>query len=99
MKCLCQLHLYREKCLNLRGNQYKKPATNPPEMLNNNNKKTNRSLNPTELMKAVFGDRSRTNLLKKYEQQAITWLVQRIPPVVTSNAMTGIGFFGSIVVA
>ena len=68
-------------------------------MLNTSNKKMNRSLNPTELMKSVFGDRSRTNLLKKYEQKAITWLVQRVPPAITSNAMTGIGFFGSIVVA
>ena len=68
-------------------------------MLNTKNGKPNRPLNPTELMKSVFGDRARTNLLKKYEQKAITWLVQRIPPAVTSNAMTGIGFFGSIIVA
>jgi phosphatidylglycerophosphate synthase len=68
-------------------------------MLNTDYKKTNRSLNPADLMRTVFGDRTRTNLLKKHEQQAITWLVQRIPPAVTSNAMTGIGFFGSIVVA
>jgi phosphatidylglycerophosphate synthase len=68
-------------------------------MLNTNNRKPIRPLNPTELMKSVFGDRARTNLLKKYEQRAITWMVQRIPPAVTSNAMTGIGFFGSIIVA
>ena len=68
-------------------------------MLNTNNKKTNRSLNPTELMKSVFSDRARTNLLKKYEQEAIAWLVQRIPPAISSNAMTGIGFVGSIIVA
>ena len=68
-------------------------------MLNTTNKKTNRSLNPTELIKAVFSDRARTNLLKKYEQEAIAWLVQRIPPAITSNALTGIGFFGSIIVA
>lgn len=68
-------------------------------MLNTTDKKTNRSRTPTELMKSVFSDRARTNLLKKYEQEAIAWLVQRIPPAITSNAMTGIGFFGSIVVA
>ncbi len=68
-------------------------------MLNNSPKKPIRSLNPTELMKSVFSDRARTNLLKKYEQKAITWLVQRIPPAVSSNALTGIGFFGSVVVA
>ena len=68
-------------------------------MLNTKNKKTNRSLTPTELMKSVFSDRARTNLLKKYEQEAIAWLVQRIPPAITSNALTGIGFCGSIIVA
>ena len=68
-------------------------------MLNTNNKKTNRSLTPSELMKSVFSDRARTNLLKKYEQEAIAWLVQRIPPAITPNVMTGIGFFGSIIVA
>jgi len=68
-------------------------------MPDSKDKKPNRSLNPTELMKSVFSDRARTNLLKKYEQKAITWLLERIPPAITSNALTGIGFFGSIVVA
>jgi phosphatidylglycerophosphate synthase len=68
-------------------------------MPNNNPKKTIKSLSPSELMKSVFSDRARTNLLKKYEQKAIAWLVQRIPPAISSNAMTGIGFFGSIIVA
>jgi phosphatidylglycerophosphate synthase len=67
-------------------------------MRNSNHKRTIKSLNPTELMKSVFSDRARTNLLKKYEQEAIAWLVQRIPPAITSNALTGIGFFGSIIV-
>jgi phosphatidylglycerophosphate synthase len=52
----------------------------------------------SEIINSVFGDRTRTNLLKKYEQQAIAWLVQRIPDWVTSNILTGIGFFGYIVV-
>ncbi len=68
-------------------------------MLNTTNKKMNRPRTPGELMKSVFSDRARTNLLKKYEQEAIAWLVQRIPPAITSNALTGIGFFGSIIVA
>ena len=68
-------------------------------MPNNTPKKTINSLSSSELMKSVFSDRDRTNLLKKYEQKAITWLVQRIPPAISSNAMTGIGFFGSIIVA
>lgn len=68
-------------------------------MPDTNNRKTIRSLNPNELIKSVFSDRARTNLLKKYEQEAIAWLVQRIPPSITSNALTGIGFFGSVIVA
>ncbi|MRR19106.1 CDP-alcohol phosphatidyltransferase family protein [bacterium] len=50
------------------------------------------------VLNTVFGDRARTNLLKKYEQQAIAWLVQRIPPWITSNFLTGVGFFGYIIV-
>ena len=60
--------------------------------------KTKRALKTSEVLNTVFGDRSRTNLLKKYEQQAIAWLVQRIPPRITSNFLTGVGFFGYIIV-
>jgi len=60
--------------------------------------KTKRALKTSEVLNSVFGDRSRTNLLKKYEQQAIAWLVQRIPPRITSNFLTGVGFFGYIIV-
>ncbi|MDZ7633284.1 MAG: CDP-alcohol phosphatidyltransferase [Bacteroidales bacterium] len=52
----------------------------------------------SEVYNAVFGDRTRTNLLKKYEQQAIAWLVQRMPQWVTSNFLTGVGFSGYIIV-
>lgn len=60
--------------------------------------KTRRALKTSEVLNTVFGDRSRTNLLKKYEQKAIAWLVQRIPRRITSNFLTGVGFFGYIVV-
>lgn len=60
--------------------------------------KTRRALKTSELLHSVFGDRSRTNLLKKQEQQVIAWLVQRMPPRVTSNFLTGVGFFGYIIV-
>lgn len=60
--------------------------------------KTRRALKTSEVMHSVFGDRSRTNLLKKYEQQAIAWLVQRMPPCITSNFLTGVGFFGYVIV-
>jgi phosphatidylglycerophosphate synthase len=52
-----------------------------------------------DLIRSVFRDRERTNLLKKQEQKAIIWLVQRIPPGITSNMLTGIGLFGNIIVA
>lgn len=60
--------------------------------------KIKRALKTSEVLNTVFGDRSRTNLLKKYEQQAIAWLVQRIPQRITSNFLTGVGFFGYIIV-
>lgn len=52
-----------------------------------------------DLIKSMFNDRKRTNLLKKQEQQAIAWLVQRIPESITSDILTGIGFFGNIIVS
>ena len=60
--------------------------------------KTKRGLKTIVVLNTVFGDRARTNLLKKYEQQAIAWLVQRIPQRITSNFLTGVGFFGYIIV-
>ncbi|MDT8402158.1 MAG: CDP-alcohol phosphatidyltransferase family protein [Bacteroidales bacterium] len=53
----------------------------------------------SDLIKAIFSDRARTNLFKKQEQKAITWLVQRIPPFITSDLLTGIGLVGNIIVA
>ncbi|MGC9341076.1 MAG: CDP-alcohol phosphatidyltransferase [Bacteroidales bacterium] len=51
------------------------------------------------MIKTIFSDRTRTNLLKKQEQKAITWLVQRIPPFITSDVLTGIGLFGNAIVS
>ncbi len=58
-----------------------------------------KSLFNGEVLKNVFADRARTNLLKKQEQMAISWLVKRIPSFITSNMLTGIGFFGNVVVS
>lgn len=52
-----------------------------------------------DLIKSIFSDRPRTNLLKKQEQKAIIWLVKRIPGWITSNILTGIGFVGNIIVS
>lgn len=46
----------------------------------------------------ISKDRERTNLLKKYEQNAIAYLVQRIPQAITSDMLTGIGLFGNFMV-
>ncbi len=51
-----------------------------------------------EVIKAIFRDRPRSNLLKKHEQQAISWLVRRIPPWINSDILTGFGLFGNIIV-
>ena len=51
-----------------------------------------------EILLAISQGRYRTNLLKKQEQKAIAYLVQYIPSWVSSNMLTGIGFFGNVVV-
>lgn len=58
-----------------------------------------KTLKTNDLIKTVFGDRTRTNLLKKQEQLAIAWLVQRIPSFITSNILTAIGLIGYIIVS
>ncbi len=68
-------------------------------MKNKIHEKTIRALRKKEVIKSVFKDRARTNLLRKYEQEAIAYLVQHMPRFITSNILTGIGFFGNIIVA
>ena len=58
-----------------------------------------KSLFNGEVLRNVFSDRARTNLLKKQEEIAISWLVKRIPLFITSNMLTGIGFFGNMTVS
>lgn len=52
-----------------------------------------------ELIKAIFRDRPRSNLLKKHEQQVISWLVRRMPKWIKSDLLTAIGLFGNVIVA
>jgi phosphatidylglycerophosphate synthase len=54
--------------------------------------------NNHEVLQAISGDRIRTNLLRKPEQTAIAWLVQRIPSWISSNMLTAIGFSGNLIV-
>jgi len=51
-----------------------------------------------DVLKIISQDRGRTNILRKYEQKTIAFLVQRIPSWVSSNILTGIGFFGSFII-
>ncbi len=45
----------------------------------------------------ISKDRHRTNILRKYEQKSLVYLVQRIPAFITSDMLTGIGFTGSLI--
>lgn len=49
-------------------------------------------------MEIISSDRTRTNLLKKYEQQALAFLVQKIPSRVTSDMLSAVGLLGNIIV-
>ncbi|MFZ4261145.1 CDP-alcohol phosphatidyltransferase family protein [Sphingobacterium sp. HJSM2_6] len=51
-----------------------------------------------KINKKLFQDRKRTNILSNPEQQFITYLVPRIPSWISSDGLTAIGFFGSLMV-
>ena len=51
-----------------------------------------------EVLKIIFKDRTRTNLLKNCEQKTLAFLVQRIPSWIQSDMLTLFGFFGSLTV-
>jgi hypothetical protein len=60
--------------------------------------KSNPSKKFSEVLASISQDRTRTNLLRKYEQSALAFLVQRIPSWISSDMLTAIGFFGSVIV-
>jgi len=60
--------------------------------------KPNTSLVTQEILKIISKDRIRTNLLRKSEQRALSYLVQRIPSWVFPDLLTFIGFLGSLTV-
>ena len=66
--------------------------------MNSPNKKPGHSNKINEILEAISSDRIRTNLLHPYEQRAIAFLVQHVPPWISSDMLTGIGFTGSILV-
>ncbi|SKC10080.1 MULTISPECIES: CDP-alcohol phosphatidyltransferase family protein [Sphingobacterium] len=51
-----------------------------------------------EINKKLFQDRKRTNILSDPEQRLISYLVPRIPERITSDGLTAIGFFGSLMI-
>jgi len=61
-------------------------------------RRSHSSIKPGEVLQSIFHDRFRTNLLRKQEQKAISFLVQWIPSWLSSNMLTAIGLFGSMVV-
>lgn len=50
------------------------------------------------ILKRIFQDRKRTNILSGVEQSTISWLVKRIPAFITSDMLTFIGTAGSVLV-
>ena len=60
--------------------------------------KSNPSKKFSEVLASISQDRTRTNLLRKYEQNALAFLVQRVPFWISSDMLTAIGFFGSVIV-
>ncbi|HLP04992.1 MAG TPA: CDP-alcohol phosphatidyltransferase family protein [Paludibacter sp.] len=66
-----------------------------------NNKTGTKTKNLKDLINPlaiISKDRERTNLLRKYEQAFIAYLVQRIPNAINSDMLTALGFMGSILV-
>ena len=55
---------------------------------------SNQTIN--EVVKVIAQGRTRTNLFKDSEQKFIAYLVQRMPNWLSSDMLTAIGFFGSI---
>ncbi len=49
-----------------------------------------------KVIELISVDRERTNVLRKSEQKALAFLVQRIPSWISSDMLTGIGFGGNI---
>lgn len=62
-----------------------------------NAKTINFEMKENNVLKRISVDRERTNLLKKWEQNALAYLVQRIPSWMTSDMLTAIGFTGGLI--
>jgi phosphatidylglycerophosphate synthase len=67
-------------------------------LINNDQRKSDPSLKFSDVLNSISQDRTRTNLLRKQEQKALVFLVQHIPSRISSNMLTAVGFFGSLLV-
>lgn len=61
------------------------------------NIETDKKSTNDDALSKITKDRKRTNFLRKYEQNALAYLVQRIPSFINSDMLTAIGFVGSII--
>lgn len=52
----------------------------------------------TRIMEILAQDRKRTNLLRKYEQRALAYLVQKVPSSVSPDMLTAFGLAGGVTV-
>jgi len=60
--------------------------------------KSNFPTDAKEILRIITKDRIRTNLLRKSEQKALTYLVRHIPSRINSDHLTFLGFLGSVIV-
>jgi phosphatidylglycerophosphate synthase len=55
--------------------------------------------NQQEALSKITRDRQRTNLLRRYEQPALAFLVRHIPSWMNSDMLTAIGLAGGLIIA
>lgn len=55
-------------------------------------------MSESKIDKKIFQDRKRTNILSEPEQRFITFLLPKIPNWISSDGLTAIGLFGSIMI-
>lgn len=60
--------------------------------------KTTHNKTTNEIIEIISEGRERTNILRKYEQKTIAFLVKQIPAWINSDMLTAIGFFGNFIV-
>jgi hypothetical protein len=51
-----------------------------------------------DALRKITADRQRTNILRKYEQPALAFLVRHVPSWMSSNTLTAIGLMGGVII-